>query len=109
MSQPEFVSEPITPQHGSFDASAMGRGEPGLPAGFTWRDRQYRIVKLLASWKHVEASDHAGGDRYYRKHYFEVLTDSGERMTIYAVRHTKTGESRKKRWWLYSIDRDDPA
>ncbi|MBN2562179.1 MAG: cytoplasmic protein [Phycisphaerae bacterium] len=102
----EFVSEAITPDPGTFDAAAMARGQPGLPAGFTWRGRHYVIRELLESWKQTEAEGHRrGGERYYRKHYFRVWTDSGETMTIYAVRHVKPGENARRRWWLYSIDR----
>ena len=103
----EFVSEPVTPDAGTFQASAMARGQPGLPTGFTWRDRHYAIVELLAEWKQSEAENHSpGGERYYRKHFFRVRTDSGETMTLYAVRHVKPGENARKRWWLYSIEKD---
>ena len=106
----EFVSEPIKPDVGAFDVQAMARGQPGLPAGFTWRGRHYGITGLLESWKQSEAEGHrAGGERYYRKHFYRVLTDGGETMTIYAVRHCKPGENPRKRWWLYSIDRRPEA
>ena len=102
----EFVSEPITPDAGTFQPEAMARGQPGLPSGFTWRGRHYAIRELLDEWKHSEAYNHTpGGDRYYRKHYFRVRVDRGERMTLYAVRHVKPGENQRKRWWLYSIER----
>ncbi len=106
----EFVSEAITPDAATFDASTMARGRPGLPTGFTWRGRHYQIRGVLAEWKHSEAEGHRpGGERYYRKHYFRVVTDSGEVMTIYAVRHTKQGENPRKRWWLYTIEQRDGA
>lgn len=100
----EFVSEPIEPDAGTFDAAAMARGEPGLPAGFTWRGRHYSITAVLAEWKESEAWDHAGGERYYRKRHFRVRVDSGEIMSIYAVRHIKRGQSAKRRWRLFSIE-----
>jgi hypothetical protein len=40
----EFVSEAIVPVAGTFDAGAMSRGEPGLPARFTWRDKIYTVA-----------------------------------------------------------------
>jgi len=101
----EFVSEPIEPDALTFDAAAMARGEPGLPRGFTWRGEHHEIVELLESWKHTESWDHSTGDRYYRKHYYRVRTDRGDVMTLYALRHTKRGESRRKRWWLYAVER----
>jgi hypothetical protein len=101
-----FVSEPIRPDAGTFQAEAMARGMPGLPSGFTWRKRHYTICELLAQWKQCEAYNHTpSGERYYRKHYFRVRVVSGETMTLYAVRHVKRGENPRKRWWLYSVDR----
>jgi hypothetical protein len=105
----EFVSEPIKPDPGTGDAAAMARGQPGLPTGFTWRDRHYVIRELLESWKQSEPCDHHSGERYYRKHYFRVLTDSGETMTLYALRHVKRGQDAKSRWWLYMIEGPEDA
>src|ERR1051325_1004424 len=95
---PEFVSEPITPDAATFNAKAMARGEPGLPAGFTWRGQHYRIAELLPSGKHAEAWTPPGGNQYYRKLFFEARPAPGEQVTLYAVRHTKPGESKRKRW-----------
>lgn len=100
----EFVSEPIVPDAGSFDTSPMAAGRPGLPRGFTWRDSHYAIRDVVSEWKASEAEDHARGERYYRKHFWRVRVESGQTMTIYAVRHTKSGEDPKRRWWLYTID-----
>ena len=102
----EFVSEAIVPDPGTAATGAMARGMPGLPRGFTWRERHYTIGEVLREWKHSEAEGHTpGGERYYRKHYFKVRVDTGEAMTLYCVRHVKPGENPKKRWWLYSIER----
>lgn len=107
MNEAEFVSEPVKPDAGSADAAAMATGVPGLPTGFVWREQHYEIRELLASWKHSEPYNHrAGGDRYYRKHYFKVRVLTGEVMTLYALRHMKAGENAKKRWWLQSIERE---
>lgn len=101
----DFVSERIAPDAGTFDAAAMAKGQPGLPSGFTWRDRHYEVRALLEDWKQSEAYDHTrGGDRYYRKHFYRVRVDTGEIMTLYAVRHVKRGESPRNRWWLYTIE-----
>ena len=62
------------------------------------------IRELLESWKQSEPCDHHSGERYYRKHFFRVLTDSGEVMTLYALRHVKRGQDPKSRWWLYAIE-----
>lgn len=101
----EFVSESICPDFGTASAGAMARGLAGLPAGFTWRGRHYRIRTLLSEWKHSEPCHHRSrGERYYRKHYFRVRVDTGETMTLYAVRHMKAGENPRRRWWLYRVD-----
>lgn len=101
----EFISEPIIPERGTADVSAMSTGLCGLPASFTWRERQYVIRRVLESWKRSEAEGHRpGGERYYRRHYYRVIVDTGEIMTIYAVRKLKPGESRKNRWQLYTVE-----
>lgn len=104
----EFVSEPIDPDAGTFDTAAMGRGLIGLPTGFTWRDQHYAIAEVLEQWKLSEAEDHRHGELYFRKQFWRVRVDRGEIMVIYAVRHTKQGESPKKRWWLYTIETAGP-
>ena len=88
---------------------AMARGEPGLPAGFSWGGRHYSIVDVVSEWKESEAWDHGGGERYYRKRWFRVRVETGEVMTLYAVRHVKRGQSGRKRWWLYSVERSGEA
>lgn len=102
--QPQFISEPVKPDAGTFDASAMSQGRPGLPAGFTWRDRHYAILEVLEEWKVSEREYHRRGEAYYRKHFWKVRADSGEIMTLYALRHVKRGHDPKKRWWLYAIE-----
>lgn len=102
----EFVSVCVTPDPGTFDAAAMARGEPGLPAGFTWDGRHYAIVRVLAEWKESEPDGHRrGAELYYRKRWFRVLVESGEVMTLYALRQVKASESSRKRWWLFSVER----
>ena len=102
--EPEFVSESITPDAGTHDASAMARGQAGLPTGFTWRGRHYAIIETLSEWKASEAENHAAGERYYRKHFWKVRVETGETMTLYALRQVKAGENPKRRWWLYTIE-----
>lgn len=103
---PEFVSEPVRPDRGTSDPNAMACGIPGLPTGFVWRDRHYEIREVLESWKHSESETHRpGGERYFRKQYYRVCVDTGEIMTLYALRHVKRGENPKNRWWLQTIER----
>ena len=77
----DFVSEPIEPVAGTFDSSAMSRGEPGVPARFRWR----------------------GGELYLRRHWFDLQTTCGRRITLYCERQTKNRNKPKQRWWMYAI------
>lgn len=95
-----FVSEPIMPRAGAFDAAAMARGEPGLPAEFTWRNQQYVVAKVLNTWKTSTAES---GRLYLRRHWYRILTADGRIMTLYCQRQTQNPRNPKARWWLYSI------
>ena len=98
--QGDFVSEPIVPDPGTADASAMSRGEPGLPRSFTWRDNHCTIARLISKWK---TSTRERGDLYLRRHWYEIETTGGLRMTLYCERQTKNRKNPKARWWLYTI------
>ena len=102
----QFVSEPVTPDRGTFDLGRMAQGIAGLPEGFTWRARHIAIVRLLDEWKESEAEGHRpGNERYYRKHFFQVEGDDHVVYTLYVLRQVKEGESQKQRWWLYTVSR----
>jgi phosphoribosylglycinamide formyltransferase-1 len=98
----EFVSEALEPEHGTADLFAMSRGEPGLPRAFQWRGTRYEIAQVAAKWK---TSSRERGDLYLRRHWFEVVTTTGQRMTVYCDRQVKNRRKPKARWWLYSIVR----
>ena len=96
----EFVSEPIVPVAGTGDPTAMSRGEPGFPRQFAWRDRSYELAQLRESWK---TSSRDRGELYLRRHWYRILTTTGEQMTLYCERQAKNAKKSKSRWWLYSI------
>jgi hypothetical protein len=98
----QFVSEAIEPKAGTFEASAMARGEPGLPTEFTWRGARYVVAEVLSTWKTSTADR---GEMYLRRHWFRVRTAGGERMTLYCERQAKNAKRPKARWWLYTISR----
>ena len=102
---PELVSEPITPDAGTFAAAAMGRGEPGLPAGFTWRDENVKIVELLATWKQSSREGGGAGDLYLRRHYYKLRMSDESTWTVYFVRQTPKSGNPKQRWFLYTVER----
>ncbi len=81
---------------------AMARGEPGLPQQFTWRGRTYTISDVLKAWKCSQPEGHKpGNDRYLRRHYWQVRTETGDTMTLYCLRSARRGQHR---WFLYTLD-----
>lgn len=102
MGEESFISEAVVPEPGSFDAAAMSRGEPGLPRVFTWRNHRFEVARVASTWK---TSTRERGELYLRRHWFEVLTATGERMTLYCERQTKNRKQPRARWWLYKLIR----
>ncbi len=98
--------EPIEPVPGSFDIRAMARGEPGVPRRFRWRERDYRVVRILPGWKEMSAPEGVPGDRYVRRHGTVVETQDGSRLRLVAER----GAGRKGlRWWVRRIEACTPS
>ncbi|MCG8585180.1 MAG: DUF6504 family protein, partial [Pirellulales bacterium] len=87
-------------------AAAMTRGEPGLPGAFVWRGEEYRVEDVLGAWKEADARD--GNEKYVRKHWYRVRTAGNHIMTLYFMRHASSAKRRKERWFLYSIESDNP-
>ena len=106
MAAETFVSEAVVPEAGTFDASAMARGEPGLPTAFAWRGRRFEVVQVVATWKTSTADR---GEMYLRRHSFDVLAATGERMTVYCERQAHNRRRPKARWWLYTLRSPNPA
>ena len=101
----DLVSEPITPHAGTFDTKRMGRGEPGVPKGFTWRGAPVDVVEELGAWKHSSREGaRASGDLYLRRHYFKLRMSDGSIWTVYFVRQTPRTGDPKRRWFLYTVD-----
>ena len=99
-----FISEPLTPLPGAFDVAVMVRGEPGLPAGFTWRNRECRITETLAAGKTTDDSE---GEAYVRRHTWRLRMDDGSIWRVYFLRQPSKGASprqRRQRWYLQSIE-----
>ncbi len=102
---PELISEAIKPQSSTFNASRMARGEPGLPAGFTWRDEAFDIVELLQAWKESSREGSAAqGELYLRRHYYKILMSDDSTWTVYFIRQPLKSGNPKQRWFLYTID-----
>ena len=104
----KLVSEAITPTPGLFDPRTMAAGQPGVPLEFAWRDRSVRVARLVRTWKSTGPCRHGSGERYVRRHWYEVETERGERMKLYFERQPRPGGKAKRRWWLYSVSPVDP-
>lgn len=104
----EFVSEPITPEAGSFGPEMMATGLASLPGAFIWRNRRYEIIECIGHEKRSAPEGWVEGhERYLRRQVFQVRLSTGQRATLYLERHARPGASRRaarQRWFLYSID-----
>jgi hypothetical protein len=97
------VLEPIEPDTTTFDAGTMARGEPGVPARFTWRGDVHVVADVLSSRR--ETTPSAGGSGgYVRRHVVRVRTAAGVVMTLSGARGARHGSTR---WILRSLE--DPA
>ena len=99
----KFISESIKPVNATTDTTAMATGGPGLPQEFTWRDKTLKITKVLDSWHETGPCTHGSGERYVRKHWFEVETSLHQKAKIYFERKPR-GKKLTERWWLFSIE-----
>jgi hypothetical protein len=102
MIKEKFISEAIEPATDLLDTSRMASGEPGVPLEFIWRGKTIRITKIRRCWKETGPCRHGSGERYVRKHWFEVVTESDGIMKIYFERQPK-GSRKTSRWWLFTV------
>lgn len=100
----QFVSATIQPIVGTIDPVRMSTGEPGLPRHFRWGSQTIRIMRVLKTWRESGPCHHGSGERYIRKHWFEIVTDAGDTMKIYFERRARSRQI-KHRWRLFTIDR----
>jgi hypothetical protein len=100
-----FISEPIIPVEGTFDARGMARGEPGLPQKFRWREKEFAVTEVLGQGKEYGSCRHGSGERYVRRHSYRVGTTDGAVMNIYFQRSAGKGKlTVRARWWIQSIE-----
>ena len=101
----DLVSEPISPLAGTFDSAAMGRGEPGLPRGFSWRATAYEVAELLATWKDSQREGgRSSAELYLRRHYYRLKMGDSSVWTVYFVRQAARAGNPRSRWFLYTVE-----
>lgn len=100
----QFISEAIKPNMATIDTSRMAIGEPGLAREFVWREKTFRIIEVVRTWRETGPCHHGSREQYVRKHWYEVVTDTGERMKIYFERQLRRGGHKNDRWWLFSVE-----
>jgi len=98
-----FVGEEIRPVAEALEASGAAPGEPAFPRAFTWQGETVRTVEVLRRWKSTGPCRHGSGERYVRRHWYEIRTEDNRRMTIYFDRQAQ-GRSLRKRWWLFTVN-----
>jgi len=97
----EFIGDPLQPDTTTFDPARMAAGEPGLPGRFLWRGEPVAVRTVLHSWRETGECRHGSGERYVRKHWYELVTTHGT-MKVYFERKARGG-AKGARWWLYSM------
>jgi hypothetical protein len=113
MSEPhaQFAGDELTPVSGTSDSAAMARGEPGLPARFTWRGREYRVAAVLSKWKTSGPCKTGGGEQYLRRHWYKLAAEPCEprpeadavTLTVYCERQARGARAAKARWFVYTV------
>jgi len=97
-----FVHEPLRPVTAGCDPLPMAQGAPGLPRKFVRGGRTVTVVGVLRSWRETGGCRHGSGERYVRKHWFEIGTADGQIMKIYFDRAPR-GKRSLPRWWLVGV------
>jgi RimJ/RimL family protein N-acetyltransferase len=103
--KPQFISERIVPDTGMFDVATMSRGEPSLPTSFRWREQRYHVARTLSTHRQMGEDR---GDKYVRRHYYDIETTDALRMSLYFERNPSS-PSKRKEWWLYTLTLPDPV
>lgn len=92
-----LVSEPIEVD---IDSMRAGNAAPACPDRFRWHGVDYRVERVVETWKSFSPKKRGHAGRYVRRHYFEVVTGAGT-MTLYCLRSPEPG---RPAWFLYSSD-----
>jgi hypothetical protein len=108
-----FISEPISVY---FSTPPVFAKKPPCPDGFSWRNKDFKIMECLSEWKDFSRSGRSAhnmqetnaqaasqqGSWGVGKYFFDVRTDSGENFRIYFDRAPKDAFDREGHWILFS-------
>ena len=115
-----FINEQIDVRHNS---PPLLEKKPGCPDGFIWREKNYRITKVLSEWhdydrsgrmeknmkpanarKAVKRGSWGVGQDYYR-----IRTEQDQIFEIYYDRAPRNVNHRKGAWFIYRELLEDPT
>lgn len=96
MPRERFIGEAIVIDPSTVPAAPLAQGAPACPMRFTWRDREYRVVRVLETGRQLRAHD--SHETYVRSHSFRVLTDAEIEMVIRCDRRIRGNP-----WRLYTV------
>jgi len=101
----EFISESMTPLFKGQSVQSHVPGEPVLPDGFMWREKEYWIESVLKAWKESGPCRSGASELYLRKHWYQVRMTDHTEMEVYFERQARSTKQRKQRWWLYTVEK----
>ncbi len=94
---PRFISEMLRASAERIENGALSRGEPALPASFTWRDEGLTVREVRRTWRSTTTDR---GDTYLARHWYEVELVDGRIAVVYFDRKARRDTPR---WWLYTL------
>lgn len=95
-SKAQFVSEPAIVDPTSIPAAGLAGGAPVCPTRFTWRGREYRVVRVLETGRQLRAHDST--ETYVRSHSFRVETECGYEIVLRCDRQVRGNP-----WRVYTV------
>ncbi|MDX9867860.1 MAG: DUF6504 family protein [Kiritimatiellia bacterium] len=104
-----FISEPLRPIPEAVEIAGAAPGEPAIPRKFQWRGDTVEIAEVTRKWKSTSPCTHKSGERYVRRHWYDITTADGRYLRIYFERQARSRRDRKKRWWVYSQTEKDAS
>ena len=64
-----FISEVLGAAAERIENGALSRGEPALPARFSWRTESLAVREVVRTWRSTNTDR---GDTYLARHWYEV-------------------------------------